>query len=177
MPKQNHFSGATLAEAVRNATAAYRRESVLETKRSCELVEIEIELKKNKLSDIADQAERLKQRSEALEREARDKVRDAVVEALIAFSGPLGVLGRVARAIALLSKGSLSAGDVRKLIPAIAAVVAAKDALEALDDFRDARILASQADSLIRSAENVRDDLFTLLKEADDCEPTRIGVS
>ncbi|WP_375205588.1 hypothetical protein [Hyphococcus sp.] len=29
MPKQNHFTGATLAEAVRNATGAYRKTNAL----------------------------------------------------------------------------------------------------------------------------------------------------
>ncbi len=170
--KSNEFPGATLGEAVRNATAAYRRSPRLKFRRSCAEVEIRIELAKSKLSDVADESDDLKRRAESLEREAARKFRDAAVEALILFAGPLGVLGRVARLIARLSKGRLDRRDVQKLIPAIAAVVAAKDALEAIENFQEARMLARQADSLIRSAEDTRDELFDLLDELANCEPT-----
>ncbi|MEM9617542.1 MAG: hypothetical protein AAF936_06240 [Pseudomonadota bacterium] len=134
-------------------------------------MEIWIELAKNNLSDIADRSEELKSRAESLEREARQKVLAAAVEALIAIAGPLGVLGRVARLIARLQKGRITRRDVQNLIPAIAAVAAARDALDAIDDFQEAASLVRRADALIRNAEYMRDELFNLIEEADSCEP------
>ncbi len=170
--RSNEFKGASLAEAVRNATAAYRRRPVYECKRSCAEVEIRVELAKNKLADQADRAEELGRRAENLAREARRKALVAAVEAFIAIAGPLGAFGRAARLIARLSKGKLDLQDVQKLVPAIAAVLAAKDALDAIGELSEARTMARQAESLMRSAENTRDDLFELIREFDNCEPT-----
>ena len=169
--KSNEFTGASLYDAVRNATAAYDRTPDLELKRSCAEIEIRIELEKSKLSDVADRSEELKRRAESLEREARRKLLKATAEALIAIAGPLGLLGRIARLIVRLRKGRITRRDVQNLVPAIAAVTAAKDALDAIDDFQEAGALASQADRLINNAEDTRDKLFELIAELDSCEP------
>ena len=171
MVQSNEFTGRTLTEAVRKATAAYdhkRRRSdederERERTRRCDQLEREFDAFQRDVRDALRRAESLQREVDSLRRAARRSARDAVIAALVAASGSLGSLIRILRTLARLRFKDLSRRDFVRALPFIGgAAAAAAAALNAIEDFEEAERLAERARREILTADRLTEQILRI---------------
>ncbi|WP_133162298.1 hypothetical protein [Hyphococcus luteus] len=179
MPKQNHFSGASLAEAVMNATAAYREENVLEAKSYCSDLRAEFDRKKIGFDHIHDRIVDMQREVNRLEDQARDVRNAALLSALIALGSALGSAARGLTKLRRLQLGKFTRRDLLDLAPFVGgALSAGANALSARSAFSEARRLEREIERLKAQHERLGDELLDLAKsyENSNCH-LRPGVA
>ncbi len=170
MPKQNHFSGATLAEAVINATAAYRRRGPLcevKNQRRCN----DLLLKINNLSLQAgryeDEADRLRDEADSLRDEALRLGLVALVSALGGFIAAAVRARRAAQALQAMRKGNLSRKTIEDFLLAFGILGSALSTYFIAEKLIDADRLERRAQDLSSRAERYGQDYMRAFNEYD----------
>lgn len=171
MVQSNEFTGRTLAEAVRKATAAYdhkrRRgdedERERERTRICDQLEREFDAFQRDVGDALRQAESLQREADALRRSARRSARDVVLNALLAASAAFGAAARALRLLSRKKFNDLSRRDWLSLLPGVAgSFAAAAAAADAIRDFEEAERLVNRAKREIQRADRLTEDLLRI---------------
>jgi hypothetical protein len=157
MVKSNEFKGATLAEAVKNATAAYRRPKRCEIKnqRRCNNLLLIMNNLSRQATRHADRAERLQSEADSLKREAAADFGFAAVAALSGVAAALLRLKRVLRVIGRARKGNISRADLAELLNLIGPAASALAVLQAISKFKEAERLIRDAEDFLDSAERI----------------------
>ncbi len=167
MVNSNEFKGARLAEAVRQATAAYRWDSPrLECKDACTDLALDLADFKREAARALDSAEELMRQSERLADAARRDALQAVVNSAIAAAGAFGSAARALRILKGLRFNELSRRDWIGLIPLVGGgFLAGANALDAIKNSDEARRLAQNAERDYRNADRLGDEIVRIAEE------------
>ena len=161
MPKQNHFKGATLAEAVRNAMAAYRKTGALEAKSVCSDLRTEFDRKKIGFDHIHDRIVDMQREADRLEDQARDARNAALLSALVTLGGALGSAARGLNKLRRLRLGKFTRRDLLDLVPVVGgALSTGANALNAMSAFSEARRLKQEIERLKSQNDMLGDELI-----------------
>ena len=165
MPKQNHFSGATLAEAMRNATGAYRKTNAPEAKSFCSNLISQYDGKRSELDRIEREIADLQGRIEDLQRSAARANLLALIlaagtaaRAITKWRGILNVLKRFK-----LDKNALDA-LLRNGPEASTAASAAASALFGINDYSEAEPLKREVSRLQARSDRIVEQLEDLAR-------------
>lgn len=167
MVKSNEFYGATLFEAARKATAAYRHEPIIESKdqRRCNDLVLEISSLKRTIGRAADDAERAARQADRLRNSAR---RELLLSALAA----LGTIARALRGFALAWRrlknrdiSRLTEREIVDLLSTLGPIGASLAALYAIENLREASRLARRAEEIEENAEKHGEQLLASVRE------------
>lgn len=165
MVQSNEFKGASLAEAVRNATAVYGK-SWKRMGRDDICFDLSRELSdfKREAARAEDRAEALRREAERLADEARRDAKSALVETALAAAGYFGSAAKAWRRMrSVKNLGDLKWTDYLRLVPVLgAAYAAASDALDAVRNSNAARRLARQASTEEREADRLGDEIVRI---------------
>ncbi len=112
MVQSNEFKGATLAEAVKNATAAYGGQVEIEAKSFCEDLKNEYARKKQEYDRIHDRIVDLRREADGLKRRA---TAEQLVSLATAAALAARALGNVARVIKFLRRFKLDRSTLQSL--------------------------------------------------------------
>ncbi len=165
--RSNEFTGATLEEAVRKATAVYRKGDLnFEHMRNCRILETELESFKRDASLLLDRAEDLQREADAMADAARREALDAVVGAAVAAAGAFGSAIRALRLLRRMKFADLRRRDWLGLVPIVGGgFIAGASALDAIKDSREADRLAMEARRGIQKAERLGDEIVWIAYE------------
>jgi hypothetical protein len=158
MVQQNEFTGATLWEAVRKATAVYDRKAHREDEvdqRRCNDLLLEMSNLSRDATRLADKADRLEDDAEDLRRAARNAGLLAVLGAVGGVASSALKAKRAAKALSRMTKGDLSRDTILDFLTAFSLLGAAAAALFAVQDLLESEKLAREAQELSDSAESM----------------------
>ena len=151
--QSNEFKGATLAEAVKKATAAYNKAPVCEVKnqRRCNDLILEISRLQSQIGFLQSEANSLLREANRLENDARAKLitglLGAVAGTIVALRGVVAVI----RMIRAIRAADVTVTQLDRMLGAIGVLGGALLALKAFDDFDKAR-------EFLESAQNFEQD-------------------
>lgn len=170
MARNNDFRGATLAEAIRKATADYRRgRAAPGSNPFCDRLISRFDAKKVKADHLLDRITDIEREIDGLKDTARAAGLAAALSALAAAGGALATLARVARALRRLRLGKATRQDLLALIPvfgpAASAIISSLDAASAL---KKAERLKSEVQRLKASYADLTDDLLAIAEQYED---------
>jgi len=167
--KSNEFAGATLGEAVRNATAAYRGKSLCEMKnqRRCNDLLLEMNHLSREATLYEDEADRLRAEADSLRREARNAGLIAIASLLGGLAAGLLKTRRVARALGQMREGDLSRKTILEFLQIFGAVGAAAEGIQFVEKLRGAERLASKAKDLSERAERTGESYLDTFNKFD----------
>ena len=168
--RSNEFKGATLAETVRNATAAYRKHGFCEHKnqRRCNDLILSISSLSNLAFDLASDAQSLEREAEALRREARNDILNAAFAALGGFIAALARLRRVLKVIERATRNKkLNRDEIFELLAAAGVLGSLALSVSAALKLLDAEKLVHQAETLAQQSESLGKRLEALQEEYD----------
>ena len=166
MVQSNEFKGATLADAVRKATAAYDRTD--EAKSYCEQLRNRFEAKKQEQDRILDEALDLKREIERLERQAIREKLTAIAGYLAAGASSLRALDRLFSRLRRLDLGKDKASDLSSIVTGVtSAIVGAISDLAAADTMSEVRGLKRELDRLLANFNRTADDMLDLMESFD----------
>lgn len=167
--RSNEFKGASLAEAVRNATAAYRKPGIIKANSFCDTLIRRFDSKKIRADHILDRVTELEREVDNLRDAARAAGLAAALSALGAASGALGSLARVLRIIRRLRLGKATRRELSELVPivgsAFSALISAFGAASALEQ---ARRLEREVERLKAQYDNLTDELIEITEDYAD---------
>lgn len=140
MVQSNEFTGATLAEAARKATEAYRKDSIIEVKSFCENLRSKFDFKNLEADRIFDRVSDMEREVDSLKQQARDAELAAILAALSTAAGALGSILRALRKYKNLKLDKFMKEELLELVPyiggAFATGLAAMSAASALKEAR-----------------------------------------
>ncbi|WP_425407708.1 hypothetical protein [Hyphococcus sp.] len=167
--RSNEFRGADLAEAVRNATAAYRKPTITEAKSYCRNLFNEFDRKKTRFDHMHDRIVDMQREINRLEDQARNARNTAALSALIAAAGALGSAARGLDKLRKLRLGKFTKGDLLDLVPFVGgALSAGANALGARSAFREARRLEQEIERVKSQHERLGDELISLAESYEN---------
>ncbi len=172
MVKSNEFNGASLADAVKQATAAYRRVDSYEAKSYCSDIRNRFDRKKLEADQIFDRIVDMQREVDRLENEARRAQLDVAIAALIALAGALGSAARAVQKLRRLQLDKFTKGELLNLLPVIGgALTAAARAGDAASALKAARRLSQEIDRLYARVDRLGDELIGLAESyvASNC--------
>lgn len=167
MVKNNHFEGATLAEAMRKAIAAYGRGCEVKNQRRCNDLLLLMSNLSQQATRYADTAEQLQREADSLKREAAVDFGFAAVAALSGVAAALLRLKRVLLVIGRFRKGKASRSDLAELLNLVGPVASALAALRAISKFTKAERLVRDSDVLLDASERLGEDYMEAFDEYD----------
>lgn len=164
----NEFNGATLAEAIRAATAQERRKRcAFEKKDICTDLAIELSDFKREATRAEDRAADLRREAESLADLARQEASEALLDAALAAAGYFGSAARAWRRMrSIRNLGDLRWGDYLRLLPFIGgALSSAHNALNAVRNSFKSKALAQKAREEQLAAEQLGDEIVRIADE------------
>ncbi|MHA7870913.1 MAG: hypothetical protein ACX939_01045 [Hyphococcus sp.] len=167
--RSNEFTGATLGEALRKATAAYHRTSICELKnhRRCNDLILMISSLQNDLSRIADDIARLEGDADRLRDSVKVEVALAMIAAVSSLSGAFRAARIIIRRIKNKDPAKLTEREILDLLALFGPIGSAAAALHAASQLREAKRLARRAEEIERSGERLGDELIAAIREYD----------
>ena len=169
MVKSNEFKGDNLAAAVRQATAAYVKQSCCELKseRRCNDLLLRMAILSSQATNYANEAERLRRTAERLKGDAAEELTFAAIAAIAGLAAVLLRIRRALKIIARMKKGSFSKDDLAELLTLVPTLAAAVAVVLASVKLREAQSLAREADVLAVRSESLGEQYMAAFSEYD----------
>ncbi len=167
--RSNEFTGATLEEAVRKATAVYRRPPCCEKKNQnrCNDLILEISALQTDLGRLSDKIDRLEREAEILRETAIVQLSLAALAAISNLTGVLRAARIISRRLKQKKPEKLTERDIVDLLSAFGFIGAAGGAVYAAFQLQEARRLEREAEDVERNGSRVGGALLGLLREYD----------
>jgi hypothetical protein len=156
--RSNEFNGASLGEAVRNATAAYGARGLhceLKNQKRCNDLILEMNNLSREATRYSDRAGQLEREAESLKQEAIVDFGFAAVAALSGAAAALLRLKRILRVIGRFRQGKVSHDDLAELLNLIGPLASAIAALRAFSKLAEVQRLVREAEDLLDHSERL----------------------
>lgn len=167
MVKSNEFTGATLFEAARNATAAYDGKVHREFKnqRECNDLILQITALQRELGRLTDEIESLEDEAERLRDSAKLELALTVLAAISSLSGAFRAARIIMRRLRKRDPRKLSEREILDLLSLFGPIGSAAAALHAASQLREAQSLARRAEEIERNGERLGDEMLMAVEE------------